>query len=59
MDGRCAVQPLTMARTLRAVPSGLRIPTHFLSGASRLAIKRLQRAAVPASTLACTPVADP
>ncbi len=37
----------------------LRIPIRFLSGASRLAIKRLQRTAVPASKLACPSAADP
>jgi hypothetical protein len=38
-----------MARTLRAEPLALPIAIRFLSGASRLAIKRLQRTAVPAS----------
>ena len=37
----------------------LRIPIRFLSGASRLAIKRLQRTSVPASKLACPSAADP
>jgi len=37
----------------------LRIAIRFLSGASRLAIKRLQRTAVPASKLASTSAADP
>jgi hypothetical protein len=37
----------------------LRIPIRFLSGAARLAIKRLQRTAVPASKLACPSAADP
>jgi len=48
-----------MARTLRAEPSALLIAIRFCPGASRQAIKRLQRAAVPASTLACTSAADP
>jgi hypothetical protein len=37
----------------------LRIPIRFLSGASRLAIKRLQRTSVPASKLVCPSAADP
>ena len=48
-----------MARTLRAEPSALLIAIRFCSGASRQSIKRLQRAAVPASKLACTSAADP
>jgi len=38
---------------------GLRIAIRFLSGASRLAIKRMQRSVVRASKLACPPAADP
>jgi hypothetical protein len=37
----------------------LRIPIRFLSVASRLAIKRLQRTVVPASKLSCPSAADP
>ena len=48
-----------MARTLRAEPSALQIAIRFCPGASRQSIKRLQRAAVPASKLACTSAADP
>ncbi len=48
-----------MARTLRAAPSALLIAIRFCPGASRQSIKRLQRAAVPASKLACTPATDP
>jgi len=47
-----------MARTLRAEPSALLIAIRFCPGASRQSIKRLQRAAVPASKLACTSAAD-
>ncbi|OGP85615.1 MAG: hypothetical protein A2V87_09295 [Deltaproteobacteria bacterium RBG_16_58_17] len=42
-----------------AEPSALQIASRFLSGASRQAIKRLQRTAVPASKLACTSAANP
>jgi hypothetical protein len=50
---------ILMARTLRAEPSALLIAIRFCPGASRQSIKRLQRAAVPASKLACTSAADP
>jgi hypothetical protein len=49
----------TMARTLRAAPSGLRITIRFLAGATRRAIKRLQQTVVHASKLARPPAADP
>ena len=49
----------TMARTLRAEPSTLLIAIRFCPGASRQSIKRMQRAAVPASKLVCTSAADP
>jgi len=48
-----------MARSLRAEPTALLIAIRFCPGASRQSIKRLQRAAVPASKLACTSAADP
>jgi len=44
---------------LHAEPAALLIAIRFCPGASRQSIKRLQRAAVPASKLACTPAADP
>ncbi len=45
----------------RCAPSHRRceLPSTCCPGASRQAIKRLQRTAVPASKLACTPAADP
>jgi hypothetical protein len=43
----------------RAAPSGLRIAIRFLAGASRRAIKPLQRTVTHASKLACPPAADP
>ena len=50
----------SLRRTKRAYRAiGLRIAIRFLAGASRRAIKRLQRAAVPASKLACPPAAEP
>ncbi len=57
-DTRSAADPLDGADASRRVIV-LRIPIRFLSGASRLAIKRLQRTAVPASKLACPSAADP
>ena len=46
-----------MARTLRAEPSALLIAIRFVLALSRQSVKRLQRAAVPASKLAvCRPL---
>jgi len=45
--------------TLRAETSALLIAIRFCPGTSRRFIKRLQRAAVPASKLACMSAADP
>jgi hypothetical protein len=42
-----------------AALSGLRLAIRFLAGASRRAIKRLQRTVAHASKLACPPAADP
>ncbi|MBU4143305.1 hypothetical protein KJ590_04930 [Patescibacteria group bacterium] len=52
---------LAMARTLRYAPPHRRyeLPSAFWLALTRLAIKRLQRTAVPASKLACTSAADP
>ncbi len=50
---------ILIAWTLRATLSEPRITIRFQCGASRSAIKRLQWAAVPASTLANTSAADP
>jgi len=49
----------TMARTLRATPSGLRITIRLLSGAFAPAITRLKLTVVHASKLACPPAAYP
>ena len=48
-----------MARTLRAAPSCCGFPSAFCPALMRLAIKRLQRTAVPASKLARPSAADP
>jgi hypothetical protein len=48
-----------MARTLRAEPIMLWISIRFLSQCFTPGIRRLQRATIPASKLACTSAADP
>jgi hypothetical protein len=50
---------LSMARTLRAAPSGLRIAIRLLTVASRRSIKRLQQTVVHTSKLVRLPAADP
>jgi len=55
----CLLVSLSMARTLRAAPSGLRIAIRLLTVALRRSIKRLQQTVAHTSKLVRPPAADP